>query len=119
MCAGRRLDFLVHKTTTVYPGDIDSRSYYSDVTLKHTNIMKGYNELILQQRYQDASRYLYDNIETQNIDLEYNGAYIWNRIDTQLLSIEHFMYDILETNARPHYDYTAPSYPSLNTTWIA
>jgi len=111
----------VHPTTTVFPGDIDSRSYYSDVTLKHTNIMKEYNELVLQQRYQDASQYLYDNIETQNVNLDYNGSYVWNKADNQMAAIENYaVYVMEETNIRPHYDYGAPgNNRHQDMTWIA
>ena len=109
----------LHRTDTVFPGGVDDRSYYSDVSIAHKETLNGYNELIKQQKYQEASQYLYDNIESQNVNLDYNGSYVWNRADNQMVALENYAVGMDETHIRPHYGSTHPTETYVNeTTWI-
>lgn len=111
--------FGLHRTTTSFPGSVDARSYYSDVSLQHTDVMNNYNRLIKQKKYKEASQYLYDTIESQNMNLDYNGAYVWNRTDNQMVAIENYAVNVMEeTNIRPHYSNGSPSTRWDQMSWI-
>lgn len=112
--------FGLHRTTTAFPGSIDARSYYSNVSIPHKNTMKSYNELILQQKYKEASQYLYNNIESKNVDLDYNGAYVWNRTDNQMVALENYAVNVMEeTEVRPYYSNNRPGTKKVGMSWIS
>lgn len=110
---------MAHTSTTAFPADIDPRSFFSDISLKHTNILNGYNTLVSNGQYQEASQYLYDQIEAPDIDVDYNGAYLWNRFDTRLLSIESYALTMDTTSARCVYSNVEPVSMQKGKVWIS
>ncbi len=111
--------FGLHNTGTVYPAAIDARNFFSDVSLKHAEILNGYNELILNGQYKNASQYLYDNVEVADQDMDYNGAYLWNRLENRIVPLEQFVLSLPETDVRPHYTSTKPTNAVVKTQWIS
>lgn len=110
---------MAHSTSTNFPDSVDTRRFFSDVSLPHGEILEGYNDLIKQQKYQEASQYLYNNVEVPNVNMDYNGSYLWNKIDNQLVAIENYATTMDSTEVRPHYDTVAPTQTWSNMTWIA
>ena len=108
----------MHNTASVFPGNVDSRSFFSDVQLKHATIHNGYNDLIKSASYQAASQYLYDDVEVPNVNMDYNGAYLWNRFDNIVSAIEGYVTTLEPTDVRPYYDEPEPSDKWQNMTWI-
>ena len=108
----------MHDPTTHFPGELDSRIYYSDVSLKEKDLLDGYNELIKQQKYKDASQYLYDNIEVPDRNVGYNGAYLWNMMTNRVVAIENEVQTIDSTLTRPYYGDTKPSELRVGMVWI-
>lgn len=108
----------MHDTSTVFPENIDSRRVFSDVQLKHAEIHKEYNALIKAKDYQGASEHLYASVEEANVDMDYNGSYLWNRIDNAIEAIEEYVVTLPDTNARAHYSQTEPPVKQENMAWI-
>ena len=109
----------MHNTASVFPGEVDSRAFFSDVQLKHATIHNGFNDLIKSAHYQEASQYLYQNVELANVNMDYNGAYLWNRFDNILRAIEDYAVAMDATDARPVYSPTEPTEKWINQVWIA
>ena len=109
----------MHNTSSVFPGEVDSRAFFSDVQLKHATIHDGYNALIKSADYQGASRYLYQNVEQANVNMDYNGAYLWNRFDNILKAVEDYAVAMDATGARPVYSSEEPTETWENQVWIA
>ena len=110
----------LHNTSSVYPGAVDDRSFFSDVRLRHADILSGYHNLISNMKYQEASQYLYDNVEVADQDLDYNGAYLWNRIENKIFPLEQKCTSLEDTLIRPHYNPTKPSNGvEKKTVWIS
>lgn len=108
----------MHTTSTVFPSKIDPRQFFSDVQLQHAVIHDEYNELIKSTNYQGASQYLYRVVEQGNVNMDYNGAYLWNRFDKIIRAIEDYATTMDSTNARPIYSPTKPTSPQATTVWI-
>lgn len=113
--------FGLHNSSSIFPASIDAREFFSDLKLRHTDIRDGFNALIKNQQYQQASQYLYDNIEAANLDMDYNGAYLWNRIENKLVVIEQEYLNMPDNLVRSTYGSTAPTTNRVNrkTVWIA
>ena len=109
----------MHNTSTVFPDDTDSRQFFSDVSLQHADIRNGYNELIKSQEYQRASQYLYDNVEVPNVNMDYNGSYLWNRLDNIIAALEDYAVNMDSTNARNYYSSEEPTETWDDMVWIA
>jgi hypothetical protein len=108
----------MHSTSTVYPGNIDPKLFFSDVSLRYARIHDTYNNMINDEDYVAASQYLYNNVESQNVDMDYNGAYLWNRFENMLLAIENYTMSMDSTNTRPYYQTTEPKNIPAKTVWI-
>ena len=94
----------MHNTSSVFPNKIDSRQFFSDIQLQHATIHDGYNELVKSKKYLGASEYLYRVVEQGNVNMDYNGAYLWNRFDNIIRAIEVYALTMESTNARPIYN---------------
>ncbi len=94
----------MHNTSSVFPGNTDSRQFFSDVQLQHATIHDGYNGLVKSGNYLGASQYLYRVVEQGNVNMDYNGAYLWNRFDNIIRAIEDYVISMDSTNARPIYN---------------
>lgn len=110
---------MAHSSSTAFPTDINPRNYISDISLQHTNILDGYNTLVSNGQYQQASQYLYDNIETPNIEVDYNGAYFWNRCDNRIEAIENYALTMPETTARGVYSKYEPTSKYIGQVWVS
>lgn len=110
---------MAHSSATTFPNNIDPRIYFSDISLQNTSILNGYTTLVSNGQYQQASQYLYDNIETPNLDIGYNGAYLWNGFDNRIESIENYALTMPETTARCVYSNTEPTSKPKGTVWVA
>lgn len=108
----------MHNTDTVFPDNIDSRSLFSDLSVAHTNLIDGYNELIRNKSYKSASQYLYDNIEVPNLDVDYDGAYLWNRFDKRIATIENYVISESDNPNRNYYQDSEPTDKHQNMIWI-
>lgn len=109
----------MHTSATSFPEDIDNRVYYTDIGLQHTDILQAYNELVNDGQYKQASQYLYDNVEVENLNVDYNGAYIWNMFENRLSAIEDYALDMEATDTRGIYGSTEPIGQPKNRVWIS
>ena len=109
------MDWIVmaHSSSTSFPVSIDPRMYYSDISLQHTDILDGYNNLVSSGQYQQASRYLYNNVEVPNVNVDYNGAYLWNMFDNRIEAIESYAYTMPATDSRCYYSRYEPTTKTL------
>lgn len=109
----------LHNTSSVFPDSVDARAFFSDVQLRHASIHNGYNELIQSADYQGASQYLYTNVEQANVNMDYNGAYLWNRFENIVRAIEDYALAMDSTEARNVYSQEEPTETWDNQVWIA
>lgn len=64
---------------SVFPDGIDSRIYFSDISLENVSFMNTYQELINAGRYTDASQLL-----NNNDDVFFYGAWVLNMFENRL-----------------------------------
>ena len=80
-----------HNTGSVFPINIDSRMYYQDVQLSQMNTKAQYETALSNKQYTDASTIL------QNSDVDYYGAYLFNKSEDKLLAVQAY----LEAKVKP------------------
>lgn len=107
-----------HNTATTFPTEIDQRRFFSDVRLSHANIMNAYKDLISAEDYVGASQYLYDAVEGGNVNMDYNGAYVWNTMENRIVAIENYLRGSDSTSARPYISDTEPTTKWAGMSWI-
>ena len=111
----------LHSIQSYYPTQFDNRTFYSDVSLDHADILQTYNNLIKAHNYKAASQHLYDAVEVGDRNMDYNGAYLWNRLENIIIAIEEYATtELQETNMRPNYSNEAPTgnLVERETVWI-
>lgn len=113
--------FGLHNQESYYPAWVDDRTFFSDVSLDHADILTTYNNKIKAHNYQEAAQYLNDTVEVGNVDMDYNGAYLWNHFESMIYNIEQWATTRMQkTNIRPYYSSTAPTENLVErqTVWI-
>ncbi len=111
----------MHNTSSSFPGKIDTRTYFSDASLKEQDLLEAHHSLIKEGLLKEASQYLYDNIEAGNRDVSYNGAYIWNTFDNRVIAIEEYVASHSgNTKVRPTYSDSEPPYSQrfVGMVWV-
>lgn len=97
---------------SIYPDGIDSRVFFSDLSLEHVDLMNQYQSLIAQNKYSDASKLVNES------DASFYGAWIYNLLDYRLCNIGNY----LLTKEQPKLITFQSEEPSddlsLNMTWI-
>ena len=102
-------------TGTVFPGDIDDRVYFSDVSLKHADVLEEYSSRMSAGEYQSASQYL----ASHKNDVDYYGADIFNIVENRLVAIETYARDVMPEVDRGYYGSEEPSETYEHMIWVA
>lgn len=97
---------------SIFPNGIDSRIFFSDISIDHTDLMSQYQSLIKQGKYSEASQLL------NNSDASFYGAWIFNLFDNRLKNIGEYILT-LEKPKLTVYQNTEPNEGLVkNLTWI-
>ncbi len=111
----------MHNTSSSFPGKIDTRTYFSDASLKEQDLLEAHHSLIKEGQFKEASQYLYDNIEAADRNVSYDGAYLWNTMDNRVVAIENYVVSsVSNTKVRPTYSDTEPAYSQrfVGMVWV-
>ncbi len=99
-------------TLSIFPQGIDTRAFFSDISIDYINLISQYQILIKQKRYSEASRLL------NNSDASFYGAWIFNLFDNRLKNIGEYLLT-LEKPKLTIYQDTEPNEGLVeNLTWI-
>lgn len=71
--------------TSIFPNDIDSRSFMSDTDLEHLDLLEQYQKFIRYNKYSKASELL------EKSDSFYYGAYLFNMLEDRLYKIGQYV----------------------------
>ena len=100
---------------TVFPDNIDGRTYFNDLTLAHADTYHGFVERVQAENYQEASAYLNDHAD----GMDYFGADLFNEIDDRLRKIEVFATsDTRTTNTHAAYGSSEPTDTIEGMIWV-
>ena len=110
----------MHKTSTTFPSKVDTREFFSDASLKEQDLLEAHHSLVKQGQLKEASQYLYDNVEAADRNVSYDGAYIWNMMDSRLVAIEDYVVSHPTTKVVPYYSDNEPLYADqfVGMIWI-
>lgn len=75
---------------SVFPQGIDTRVFFSDISLEYVDLMKEYQKLIQSSKYSEASKLL------NNSDASFYGAWIFNLLDVRLQKIGEYLLSLEE-----------------------
>lgn len=89
--------------------DVDSRIYFSDISISKEPIMQQYQALIAQGRFDDAKTLIQDE--------DYYGAWLINLFGNRLINIFAYV-STLEKPVLGLYQSTEPTNISAGTVWI-
>ncbi len=99
-------------TISIFPKGIDTRTFFSDISIDYTDLMSQYQLLIKQGKYSEASPLL------NNSDASFYGAWIFNLFDNRLKNIGEYLLT-LEKPKLTIYQNTEPNEGLIeNLTWI-
>ncbi len=99
-------------TISIFPQGIDTRTFFSDISIDYTDLMSQYQLLIKQGKYSEASKLL------NNSDASFYGAWIFNLFDNRLKNIGEYLLT-LEKPKLTIYQNTEPNEGLIeNLTWI-
>ena len=101
-----------HNTGSVFPYNIDPRMYYQDVQLYQLDVKANYDAALDNNQYSAASQIL------QNSDMDYYGAYFFNKSEDKLLAVQNYEY----TKVKPVltvYQATEPAVVENGLSWIS
>ena len=97
---------------SIFPNGIDSRIFFSDISIDHIDLMSQYQSLIKQGKYSEASQLL------NNSDASFYGAWIFNLFDNRLKNIGEYILT-LEKPKLTVFQNTEPNEGLVqNLTWI-
>ena len=95
-----------------YPNQIDSMTFFQDISLQKKNIMEHYNELISQQKYTEANEYM-----SQQSEIFLYSADFFNLIENRIYALQNY----LLTKQPKKYFVSSEEKPidaKINTIWI-
>lgn len=101
-----------HNTGSAFPLNIDPRMYYQDVQLSQMNTKTAFETALNNKQYTDASAIL------QNSDIDYYGAYLFNKSEDKLYSVQSYM----EAKVKPdmmRYQAEEPDDVENGMSWIS
>lgn len=98
---------------SLFPKDVDSRSYFSDVSLMNRDVLSEHHTLISLRRYQEASQKLHDS------GISYYSAELFNFLEDCLVKIGQILQHKTTTPTRPVYSQTYPEKRQENMIWIS
>ncbi len=95
-----------------YPNDIDKRSYFSDVTLDKVSIINAHHAYVRAQNYHDAAE------TAENANVDYYGAYLFNRLEEILYQIGGALRTSNVSVLRPYVSKNPPKTVGKGMVWI-
>ena len=101
-----------HNTGSVFPFDIDPRMYYQDVQLYQLSDKAAYDVALDNGQYTDASTIL------QNSDMDYYGAYLFNKSEDKLLEVQNYLLTVTKPELTL-YQSTEPTGVDEGISWIS
>lgn len=99
-------------TLSIFPNGIDSRIFFSDISIEFTDLMRRYQELIKQELYSDASKLL------NNSDVFFYGAWLFHLFDNRLLKIEPALLNLEKPKLTTYQPNEPTDNLSGNMSWI-
>lgn len=95
-----------------FPGKIDGRSYFSNVSLMNQGMLSEHHNLMSAKRYQEASSRLHES------GIDYYSAELFNYLEDCVYKIGQILQHKVSTPSRPIYSPT-PGDVELNSIWIS
>lgn len=99
-------------TLSIFPQGIDSRTFFSDISIDYINLMAQYQTLIKQEKYSEASKLL------NNSDASFYGAWIFNLFDNRLKNIGEYLLTLEKPNLITYQETEPNEGLTENITWI-
>ena len=97
---------------TKFPESIDSKSYFSNISLMNQNILNEHHTLMALKKYQEACQ----KLEESNVD--FYSAELFNYLEECLYKIGNEIIKKGITPARPYYSSSEPTNLQENMIWI-
>ena len=97
--------------STKYPGGIDDRIFFQDISIDKLEIMKRYQTLIANGAYTNASNYI------NNTNISFYGAYILNMLEERLIAIEDYVVHEMEKPDMVAYSDEEPTDVEVGYCW--
>lgn len=97
---------------SIFPNGIDSRIFFSDISIDYTGLMSQYQSLIKQGKYSEASKLL------NNSDASFYGAWIFNLFDNRLKNIGEYLLTLEKPKLTLYEDIEPTEGLTDNLTWI-
>lgn len=101
-----------HNTGSVFPFNIDPRMYYQDVQLSQLNTKASYEAALDNNQYTNASTIL------QNSDVDYYGAYFFNKCEDKLVAVQNYLLTVNKPDLM-RYQSAEPTNVDDGMSWIS
>ena len=101
-----------HNTGSVFPFSIDPRMYYQDVQLSQLDVKANFDAALDNNQYTLASQIL------QNSDIDYYGAYFFNKSEDKLVAVQNHV-DAKVKPVLTVYQATEPTTVENGLSWIS
>ena len=98
-------------TSTKFPQEIDSRTFFQDIDISQVPIMQEYYKLLNAGNYDAASELL------NNSEVFFYGAWLLNLLENRLNAVGEYVMQ-LEKPKLVVYQSTEPSNPTQGLCWI-
>ena len=97
---------------SVFPQGIDTRIFFSDISLEYVDLMKEYQSLIKSGKYSEASKLL------NNSDASFYGAWLLNLLDVRLQKIGTYLLSLEEPTSLIYQEEEPSEGIYENVSWI-
>jgi len=97
---------------SIFPNGIDSRIFFSDISIDYIDLMSQYQTLIKQGKYSEASQLL------NNSGVSFYGAWIFNLFDNRLKNIGEYLLTLEKPKLTVYQDTEPIEALVENLTWI-
>lgn len=101
------------QTTSIFPNNIDDRSFMSDVDLEHLDLLEQYKILINKKMYNEAAGLL------EHSDSFYYGAHVFNMLEDRLYRIGEYLINEKKKEDIGFYQTEHPKTQRKGAFWIA
>ncbi len=99
--------------TSVFPNNIDTRWFMTDIDLEYTDLLQQYLFLIKHKQYGNASELL------RHSDAFYYGSKIFNMFENRLFQIENFVVNKEDKKPLGSYSEETPKNVQKGVFWIS